>query len=98
MIRAQVARIAEEDVVQMAAQLEQWGARLDELVAKVVAAGVESKSEDRQGIDDLKTKYEVARAGFDEFKTAGSAKWGLFKSGVERAWKDLEGAFEKLTN
>jgi hypothetical protein len=28
----------------------------------------------------------------------GGAKWGMFKSGIERAWNDLEGAFEKWAN
>ena len=94
-IRAQVARIADEDVQQMAAQLEHWGTQLDELVAKTVAPGVDARIDLHAGIDDLKTKYEIARARFDELKTAGSAKWGMFKSSIERAWNDLEGAFEK---
>jgi hypothetical protein len=98
MTRAQVTKVAEEDVLQMAAQLEQWGTRLDELAAKVGAPGAESRSDDQQDIDDLKTKYGVARAKLDEFKTAGSAKWGIFKPGIERAWNDLEGAFEKWAN
>jgi len=95
MTRAQVARLAEGDFLQMATQLEHWAAKLEELVAKVVAAGAESRSDEQQGIDDLKTKYEIARATFAELKTAGGAKWGLFKASIERAWNDLEGAFEK---
>ena len=93
--RAQVARIAGEDVRQMAAQLEHWGTQLDELVAKTVALRRDARVDLHEGIDDLKTKYEIARARFDELKTAGSAKWGMLKSGIERAWNDLEGAFEK---
>ena len=90
--------MAEEDVLQMAAQLGHWGAKLDKLVAKVVGTGAESRSEDHQGIGDLKTKYELVRARFDELKTADSASWGIFKSGIERAWNDLEGDFEKWAN
>jgi len=97
-IRAQVTRIADEDVRQMATQLEHWGARLDEFVAKIVAPGVDARIDLRADIDDLKTKYEIAHARFDELKTAGSAKWGMFKPSIERAWNDLEGAFEKWAN
>jgi hypothetical protein len=34
----------------------------------------------------------------DAFKTAGSAKWRLFKSRIEGAWNDCELAFEESTN
>ena len=88
--------MAEANVEYMATQLEQWGTKLDALVARVVAPGVASRIDDHEGIDDLKTKYEVARGRFDEFETAGSAKWGIFKSGIERAWNDFEIAFKKL--
>jgi hypothetical protein len=96
--RAQVRKVAEEDVLAMATQLKQWGAKLDELAAKVVAAGANARIGYREGIDELKAKYEVARARFSEFKSAGSAKWRLFKSSIERAWNDFETAFEKLAN
>jgi hypothetical protein len=101
--RAQVARIAEEDIRQMAAELERWGTQVDELVATTVAPGVGARIDFHEGVDDVRTKdvrtkYEIARARFDELKTAGSAKWGMFKSSIERAWNDLEGAFEKWAN
>jgi DNA repair exonuclease SbcCD ATPase subunit len=95
--RAQVARIADEDVRQMAAQLEHWGTQLDELVAKTGAPGVDARIDFHEGIDDLKTKYAIARARLDELKTAG-AKWEMLKSSIERAWNDLEGAFENWAN
>jgi hypothetical protein len=96
--RAHIARIADEDVRQMAAQLEHWGTQLDELVAKTGAPGVDARIDLHEGIDDLKTKYVIARARLDELKAAGSAKWETLKSSIERAWNDLEGAFEKWAN
>ena len=79
------------------AQLRQWGAKLDELVAKAEKAGTEAKIDYRKHIDDLKAKHQVAQAKLDELKTAGSEKWEIFKTGVEGACNELEGAFKKLT-
>jgi hypothetical protein len=71
--RAQVARIAEEDIRQMAAELERWGTQVDELVATTVAPGVGARIDFHEGVDDVRTKdvrtkYEIARARFDELK------------------------------
>jgi hypothetical protein len=96
--RAEVARMGEEDVVLMATQLEQWGTKLDELIAQNLALGMDARIDERPGIDELKTKYEVARTRFDEFKTAGSARWGTFKPTIELAWNELEDAFERWAN
>jgi hypothetical protein len=96
--RAHIARIADQDVRQMAAQLEHWGTQLDELVARTGAHGVEARRSAHASIDALKTKYATAHARLDELKTAGSAKWEMLKASIERAWNDLEGAFEKWPN
>lgn len=39
-----------------------------------------------------------ARGKLDEAKAAGADKWETFKSRLETSWKELEGAFHKLTN
>jgi multidrug resistance efflux pump len=86
----------EAHVGKMETQLKQWGAKLDELVAKADQAGAEAKIEYRKRIDDLRAKQKVARAKLDELKTAGSEKWETLKAGVESAWNELEAAFKKL--
>ena len=88
----------EAHVGKMEAELKEWGARLDKLLAKVDAAGTAAKIDYRKRLDDLKEKYVVAEARFAELKAAGSAKWDTFKGGVESAWNDLETAFTKIAN
>ena len=88
----------EAHVGKMEAELKQWGARLDKLLAKVDAAGTGAKVDYRKRLGDLKEKYIVAEARFAELKAAGSAKWDTFKGGVESAWNELEKAFAKLAN
>lgn len=77
-------------------QIERWSAKLDELVAKVGAAGQDAKLEARAQLDELKSKLAVARAKLDEAKAAGDDKWDAFKEGVESSWNELESAFKKL--
>jgi hypothetical protein len=79
-------------------QLKLWGAKLTELAAKVEVAGQETKIDARKRLDDMKSKMKVAQAKLDEAKAAGGDKWDKFKSGIESSWKELEGAFQKLTH
>ena len=79
-------------------QLKLWGAKLTELAAKVEVAGQETKIDARKRLDDMKAKIKVAQAKLDEAKAAGGDKWDKFKSGIESSWKELEGAFHKLTH
>jgi hypothetical protein len=88
--------MAEANTGKLEAQLRQWGARLDNLRAKVEAAGAEVKSDYRRGVEDVQAKYKVAQSKLDESKAAGSAKWGILKAGLEAAWSDLATAFKKL--
>lgn len=79
-------------------QLELWGAKFNELVAKAAVAGQETKIDARKHLDDLKAKLGDARTKLDEAKAAGGDKWETFKSDVEHSWKELEAAFHKWTH
>ena len=89
-------QMVEANAGRMEAQLRNWGVKLDKVMARAEAAGTGVKLDYRKGVDDLKAKYKVAQSKFDECKAAGSAKWGIFKTGLEAAWSDLETAFKKL--
>ena len=88
----------EPHVGKMEAQLRQWGAKLDELLATAEAAGTEAKADYRKHIDELRAKHQAAQAKLDELKAAGSDKWETLKAGVEGAWNELDVAFKKLSN
>ncbi len=79
-------------------QLRTWGARLDEMVARVEAARTQASSDYRKRLDEVKAKYKVAEMRFGELKKVGSGKWETFQGGIESAWNDLDMAFRKLTN
>lgn len=82
----------------MERQLKQWGARLDDLAAKVTTAGANAEADRRELVAELRAKHELAQAKLDELKAAGGEKWETFKAGVESVYKELESAFKKLTN
>lgn len=88
----------EDNVGKLETQLKQWGAKLDELVAKTDRAGTTARIDNRKRIDDLKAKVQVAQSRLDEVRTAGSEKWETLKTGVESAWAEIEIAFKKLKN
>lgn len=79
-------------------QLKLWGAKLNELAAKIDVAGKETKIDARKHLDDMKAKLKVAQSRLDEAKAAGGDKWDKFKLGIESSWKEIEGAFQKLTH
>jgi len=88
----------DKTVSKLETQLASWRTRLTELMAKVEAAGQETKIDARARLDDMKARLRAAQLKLDEAKAAGRDKWGKFKSGIESSWKELEGAFQKLTH
>jgi multidrug resistance efflux pump len=85
-------------VGELEAELEQWGTRLDKLLAKAEVAGAAAKIDYRQRLEHLKEKYDAADAKLSEVKAAGSSKWAVFQGGVETAWSELANAFTRLAN
>jgi len=85
-------------VGELEAELEQWGTRLDKLLAKAEVAGAAARVDYRQRLEDLKEKYDAADAKLAEVKAAGSSKWAAFQGGVETAWSELANAFTRLAN
>jgi division protein CdvB (Snf7/Vps24/ESCRT-III family) len=88
----------QENLGKFETQLKQWGAKLDEFVAKADRAGTTARIDNRKRIDDLRAKCQAAQSRLDEVKAAGDDKWETLKIGVERAWSELEIAFKKISN
>jgi hypothetical protein len=79
-------------------QLRTWGARLEEMVARIEAARTQASGDYRKRLDEVKAKYKVAETRFGELRKAGIGKWDTFQGGIESAWTDLDRAFKKLAN
>jgi hypothetical protein len=96
MTRAEVTRIDEKSLAQMKTRLERWAAQLDALETNILELGEDSRDQIRESIKRLRSKYQIARAWFDEFNRTGTARWGLFRFRIESAWNDFEMALEGL--
>ncbi len=81
----------------LAAQLEQWGAKLAKLSAEANEGGAET-SVDRKYISELKAKHLILRAKLDAVRGARSQEWNNLKGSIEGAWRELDFAFKELTN
>jgi uncharacterized protein YjbJ (UPF0337 family) len=90
--------MVEANVGRMEAQLAQWGSRLDEMVAKAEKMGADVKADYHKRLDDLKEKYRATQTKLTDLKNAGFEKWETLENGLEKAWKDLEAAFKKITS
>lgn len=85
----------EKTIEKMDAQLRQWNAKLDELVARTVAAGQGVKLDARKRFDELKLALEDAQERLAEVKKAGAGQWESLRAALEAAWKRAEASFKK---
>jgi hypothetical protein len=83
-------------VAKMAVQLERWSARIDELAAKTENAGTRATIVEHQRVDELRVCRAIARARFEEYRSAGEEQRESLKGGMQQAWNDLAAAVKKL--
>ena len=81
----------------MEKQLAQWGARLDELAAKVTKSGQDAVEKERKLVVELRAKRDELAAKLQEAKDSGNERWQTIKSGVVSAYEELETTFESVT-
>ena len=87
---------ADADLGKMDAELQQWGTRLDNLLAMADVLGTAGGIDRRERLADLKKKYDAAARKLAALKAAGSGKREIIKGGVENAWSELATAFTRL--
>lgn len=86
----------ETHALHMEARLRHLGATLDDLVAKAEAVGDEVQVEYREGIEELRENLRAAQSRIDALRGSGDECWETVKTGVEKAWHELEVAFRKV--
>lgn len=80
----------------MDAQIKEWGAKIESLVARAEMAGEHVRDDYRLQVEELKAKRQDVQARLEQFKAAGGETWEAFRSGLEAVWKDLETSFKDL--
>ena len=79
------------------AELDDLGARIDQLNKKMSALGEEGRKKAKAQLKELKKKKRVAGRKFDKVKAASQKEWGKFKAGVDDAVNDLKKTYEDFT-
>ena len=82
----------EEHIDQLAAQLKEWSAKIDELESKARAAKADVKINYESQIKQLKDKRDGAKQKLQELKGASAEAWDILKAGAETSWADLKKA------
>jgi hypothetical protein len=79
-------------------QINHWLTKLDELAAKADVVGQRAKTATQKRIDEVKAQLDVARSKLDEAKVASAERWKYLQLELEKSWRDIEHAFQKLIN
>jgi uncharacterized coiled-coil DUF342 family protein len=82
----------EEHIDQLAAQLKEWSAKIDELESKARVAKADVKTNYENQIRQLKDKRDAAMQKLQELKGASAEAWEILKAGAETSWADLKKA------
>jgi poly(hydroxyalkanoate) granule-associated protein len=78
------------------AQLKEWDAQLDQLMAKAEKAKADVRSKVEDELDSLKTQRAAVQKKLDELRNRGEEAWEDLKGGLEKAWGDINKALGKV--
>lgn len=76
------------------AQLREWKADVEKLMAQADKAKAEGKIEFYKRAETLNAKYQTALKRSQEMKEAGEDKWAEFKASVEAALGEVKEALK----
>lgn len=79
-------------VEKMKAQLDEWNAEMDKLVARANAAEADMKLKYNEQIEALRKQREEANQRLRELQSASEAAWESLRAGMETAWEDMSKA------
>ncbi|MBS3917888.1 MAG: universal stress protein [Deltaproteobacteria bacterium] len=76
-------------------QLKEWGARIDELMAKAETSRAELKVKYEKQIEDLRAQQEALKKNLQEFKESGEEAWEHLKTGIEKNFDELKDSADR---
>ncbi len=79
----------------MESQLQEWGAKLDEMHAKADQASGDAKQEWTQKIENLKSKRDELQQHLADMKSSSDEAWNSLKTGFQNAWDEFSNSVEE---
>ncbi|GAK56189.1 hypothetical protein U27_03151 [Candidatus Vecturithrix granuli] len=95
-----IASAKEQYVEKRQAEIDKWNTELEDLEAKITAAGADAKAklEHEEHISALRQKRDEAKAKLAEIQAAGDDTWEGLKDGVEGIWTSIKDGFDKVAS
>ncbi|MFH1821916.1 MAG: hypothetical protein ABH852_05720 [Methanobacteriota archaeon] len=93
-----IASTKDKYVEKREAEIGKWNADLEDLEAKIKAAGVDAEATraHEEHINALRQQREEAKAKLAEIQAAKDDKWEDLKDGLESVWTSITDGFEKV--
>jgi ElaB/YqjD/DUF883 family membrane-anchored ribosome-binding protein len=79
------------------AQLKEWDAKLDQLIAKGQKATADARINYENDLESLKSKRAQAHQMLEEMGKRSETAWEDLKDGVEKAWDEMRKTMEKVS-
>jgi nucleotide-binding universal stress UspA family protein len=79
-------------------QLKDWGAKIDELRAKVERSKGEVKLKYEKQMEGLRNRRETVQKKLLEMKESGEEAWEGLKAGIEKGLEDLQDTFDQTVS
>jgi len=79
----------------MEKKLQDWGAKLDEMKAKVDQSGADTKAQLEGKIETLTVRRDAMQQRLADLKGSSDEAWHSVKTGLQAAWNDVSEAFEE---
>jgi len=79
------------------AELKQLGKQFDALAKQVSQAQVSARAQYAKQLKALQTKQAAAKKALEHFGRQSAAAAGPLKSGLRKAWKDIDAAVRQAT-
>ncbi|HNS13758.1 MAG TPA: hypothetical protein PKM08_00360 [Syntrophorhabdaceae bacterium] len=83
-------------IEKLAAQLKEWNAQIDGLMAKAEKAKADAGTEYARQIENLNQKKETATKRLEELKGKGEGAWEDIAAGIEKVLDDLKVTFDQV--
>ena len=82
----------------MEARLREWQARIEVLKARADQAEAGQKIRYQEEIESLRTQQQQVQEKLGELRTASADAWEEVRTGVEKAWTNLQDATQRATD
>ena len=76
------------------AQIDQWNAEINKMLANAAEAEADAKIEYQKQIDEMRNQRNEAKEQIKQMQSASNKAWDDMQAGFDKAWDDIQGSFQ----